>query len=108
MNTEFEFLAIKYATELLHTKDVLEYANAQLKSGVQSDVSLEMLDCDPKDWRDILELIEKYLKEMGKVVPDLEKAVRSLVEYHVTLITSGAVILYERFTKLLADNDSYD
>ncbi len=34
MNTEFEFLAIKYATELLHTKDVLEYANAQLKSGV--------------------------------------------------------------------------
>ena len=34
MNTEFEFLAIKYATELLHSKAVLEYSNAQPKSGV--------------------------------------------------------------------------
>ncbi|BAJ01650.1 hypothetical protein [Shewanella violacea] len=108
MNTEVEFLAIKYAAGLLHTNDILEYVNAQLDNGVWSDVFLEILDCDPKGWGDISELFEKYLKEIGKVVPNLEDAVRSLVEHHVELIASGTVIPYEQFRKLLDDIDSYD
>ena len=108
MNTEVGFLAIKYAAGLLHTKDVLEHVNTQLDRGVWSDVFLEILDCDPKGWGDISELFEKYLKDIGKVVPGLEEAVRSLVEYHVTLIASGTVAPNKQFRKLLDDIDGYD
>jgi hypothetical protein len=108
MSTEQEFLAIKYAAGILHTKDIHEYVNAQLDKGEWSDVYLEILDCDPKCSGDTSTLFEKYLKEIGVVIPTLEDAIRSLVRYHIVLIASGTVDPCKQFTKLLEEIDNYD
>jgi hypothetical protein len=108
MSTEEEFLAIKYAAGILHTKDILEYVNSQLDKGTWADVFLEILDCDPKGWEDISALFEKYLNEMGVLIPTLEEAVRELVEHHVLLIASGTVTPCVQFKKLLEEIDNYD
>lgn len=108
MSTEEEFLAIKYAAGILHTKDILEYVNTQLDKSSWSDVFLEILDCDPKGWVSISILFEKHLKEIGVVIPSLEDAVKCLVEHHVVLISSGTVTPYSQFKKLLEEIDNYD
>lgn len=108
MSTEQEFLAIRYAAGILHTKDILEYVNAQLDKGEWSDVYLEILDCDPKGWICTSTLFEKYLKEIGVVIPTLEDAVRSLVRYHIVLIASGTVTPCEQFRELLEEIANYD
>ncbi|EON88682.1 hypothetical protein [Plesiomonas shigelloides] len=108
MRTEEEFLAIKYAAGILHTKDILEHVNSQLDKGTWSDVFLEILDCDPNGWVGISALFEKYLNEIGVLIPTLEEAVSELVEHHVLLIASGTVTPCVQFKKLLEEIDNYD
>ena len=108
MSTQEEFLAIKYAAGILHTKDIIEHVNSQLDKGIWSDVFLEILDCDPKGWGCISTLFEKCLKEIGVLIPTIEEAARELVEHHVLLIASGTVIPRVQFKKLLEEIDNYD
>ncbi len=108
MSTQEEFLAIKYAAGILHTKDIIEHVNSQLDKGIWSDVFLEILDCDPKGWGCISTLFEKYLKEIGVLIPTIEEAARELVEHHVLLIASGTVMPCVQFKKLLEEIDNYD
>ncbi|MDX1538364.1 MAG: hypothetical protein R3187_11695 [Arsukibacterium sp.] len=108
MSTEEEFLAVKYAAGILHTNDILEYVNSQLDKGIWSDVFLEIIDCEPKVWLSISTLFEKYLKEIGVLIPTLEEAARELVEHHVLLIASGKVTPSVHFRKLLEEIDNYD
>ncbi len=108
MSTEEEFFAIKYAAGILHTKDIFEYVKSQLDKGTWSDVILDILDCDPKGWVSISALFEKYLAEIGVMIPTLEEAVRELVEHHVLLIASGTVTPCVQFKKLLEEIDNYD
>ncbi|MEZ8188262.1 hypothetical protein ACED29_20870 [Shewanella sp. 5S214] len=108
MSTEEEFLAIKYAAGILHTNEILEYVNSQLDKGIWSDVFLEILDCEPKVWLSISALFEKYLKEIGVLIPTLEEAAKELVEHHVLIIASGKATPSVHFRKLLDEIDNYD
>ncbi|MEJ8680080.1 hypothetical protein P0C22_16185 [Plesiomonas shigelloides] len=108
MKTEEEFLAIKYAAGILHTEDILEHVNSQLDKGTWSDVFLEILDCDPNGWISISALFEKYLNEIGVLIPSLEEAARELVKHHVLLIASSTVTPCVQFKKLLEEIDNYD
>jgi hypothetical protein len=109
METELEFLAVKYSAGILNTKEIIEYVNAQLDKSIWSDVFLEILDSDPlADSGHISVLFEKYLIEKLECIPTLEQAVKALVNYHVCLIASNKVDPYEEFGKLLLALENYD
>ena len=98
----------RYVAGIFHTKDILEYVDAKLNEGIWSEVFLEIMDCENNGWADISLLFEKYLKEIGVTLPDLETAVRRLVEYHIIKIYSGNVVPYEQFKVMLQEIDAYD
>ena len=98
----------RYVAGIFHTEEILAYVDAKLNEGVWSEVFLEILDCEYEGWADISLLFEKYLTEIGIDIPDLETAVRRLVEYHIATIASGVVISYEQFKIMLQEIDAYD
>jgi len=101
------FLA-KYSTGHFNVEDIIAYVNEKLAAGFYSDRYIDILDAKPRVWDEVSKLFEILMSEENKDIPSEEKAVWTILKYHIGLIASDKLEPYSQFKKLLEDIQFYD
>lgn len=108
MNEQDYIFAAKYILGAISTEDIVDFADRKLCEGKYSDTYLDIIDAELKVWTELAPLLEAALKESGLVIPDKERAVWTMLKYHIGLIESGRVNPKEQFGRLLQDIENFD